>query len=75
MLLFRKSLFIISLLSIFIFPCLTFADCSCQMGSNGIYYIGIEHIATDCPPDPPSDNHYYDYIGYAVRCPGNTVLN
>ncbi len=51
------------------------ADCSCQKGSNGISSFGMEYLATQCPVEPPSDNHYYHYLIYAVRCPGSTIHN
>ena len=65
----------ILILSLALVPGRLFADCSCSKGSNGIYYIGIEHIATTCPSDPPSESQPYTYRQYAVRCPGSTLLN
>ena len=66
--LFNRSLFIISLISIFIFPGLTFADCNCR--ADYISTIGQEFIADSCPPDDASDNTEYHYIVSLVRCTG-----
>lgn len=51
------------------------ADCSCATG-GGINVIGLEAIATTCPPDPPSDSHSFYYITNNINCsgdPGNII--
>jgi len=51
----------------------TRADCGCQIGSNGIYVMGYEFIATGCPSDPPSDNTNYRYLINPINCVGNKI--
>lgn len=47
----------------------TMADCSCSTG-GGISNIGIEAIATDCPPEQLSDSYTYRYITNNIKCTG-----
>ena len=56
-------------------PMQSFADCSCTVGSNGIYVVGFELVATTCPPNPPSDNRVYTYLVNPLNCEGNTIRN
>jgi len=51
-----------------------FADCTCNKGS-GTSILGLEYVATECPVEPPSENHYYHYVIYAVECPGAAIQN
>lgn len=43
------------------------ADCSCTT-NGGISTIGIEALATNCPPEPFSDNYVYHYITNNIKC-------
>ncbi len=54
-------------------PNVVSANCSCSVGSNGIYVLGYEFIAKACPSDPPSDDTSYIYLVYPVNCMGGTI--
>ena len=56
-------------------PWQSFADCSCTVGANGIYALGLELVATTCPADPPSDNRVFTYQVNPLKCEGNTIRN
>lgn len=48
-------------------------DCTCQTGSNGIYVVGYEFLAKNCPPEPHSDNTQYVYLVNPINCMGGIV--
>ena len=56
-------------------PWQSFADCSCSVGANGIYTLGLELVATTCPADPPSDNRVYTFLVNPLNCEGNIIRN
>lgn len=67
----RSGFFFLAFLALVLpHPCL--ADCSCTIGSNGIYIIGFEMTATQCPVTPFSDTRTYVYLVSPIRCNGTT---
>ncbi len=53
----------------------SFADCTCQIGSNYISIIGFELIATNCPTEPFSDSQYFTYLMNPIKCYGSSIYN
>ncbi len=58
---------------VFLSPITGRADCSCQMGSNGIYVVGYEFLAISCPPESYSDNSQYLYLVNPINCRNGIV--